>query len=939
MIKITAKPEGLDDKTFEKQVKEFNNGLKALKALDRKNYSEEELLQALDWGKKGTEQKFIEQAKSRKWPAQRIGPHDYGSYLPAVIPIDLDKASDELSVAAIMFVRRIKFGFKKDIEAGRMLKNLILMSERYADALNKALGSKEPESLKYKGVLVLNPERLAESSIRPVLDGLDYALALFKKRGVLPILKDSLKSILIRSRESGDKMADGGEALGYYNSSKKQVIILSDAPSFKNPRFLKRWVDEIFVHELGHHVHMSLLHPVARHEWDKAWLPVKELKEKKRELIKKVVRVTFEERKRFFDMLVKANFELKKIKLKSLDRMKFHAWLREPLVQGPLVTEKQLRWTKEGTATVERLKIYLQNAEEWEGGYDNAMEALKGRLGLESNHRHYTDNKTMKHPTLYGERLKDYFKSDNEVLDSQIKSIINKLMIPSEYGKTNELEDFAETFVVYMDAPEKLSEQAKYRIQRALHQSGLHGKPILRRVGASVEAALLTAATVPLPSSFEDGEAGLMTLSEFIKHLNPEDKMHPSTAYNFRVADLNKTLSGLASRKNRFGDWDLLGPYLGKGTDRVVKKDGDVVAVLVGDTLYTSLRSTEVPRIPTVFFEMGREKEFRLPEFKRVKRVKYPSEYISKVSNVAKRNLENYPYLINNIKVKGEPLQIRAEGKPVKNKQQTIAILNQNGEKVAFAADEWGATLLAVTKEYQRRGLGDILLKLWYEFNPRFKSGGTTPAGLRANQRLWENRVSEFLSNGWYSELVKQKKMSPSRVKEILGDLSPSARKSVRLPSEEAKQPEKKQLLVYVDDPKEPVSFVLYDARFLSDPEADKAEDYIHAYGFFRDSEHAPAPFLYQLDYDRKHAALAHRIAFQMARQNKEKIWVGETYGDILELDNIPGVKVEDNLAWVEKDVFPLRQAALQEKAARKPRDKYGELETLLLEAAEAKWR
>jgi len=50
----------------------------------------------------------------------------------------------------------------------------------------------------------------------------------------------------------------------------------------------------------------------------------------------------------------------------------------------------------------------------------------------------------------------------------------------TDYGSQNEHEDFAETFVAFMDAPGKLTPTAKYRMQRALSLSGLHGKPVMR---------------------------------------------------------------------------------------------------------------------------------------------------------------------------------------------------------------------------------------------------------------------------------------------------------------------------------------------------------------------------------------------------------------------------------------------------------------------------
>jgi hypothetical protein len=50
----------------------------------------------------------------------------------------------------------------------------------------------------------------------------------------------------------------------------------------------------------------------------------------------------------------------------------------------------------------------------------------------------------------------------------------------SPYGGKNKHEDFAETFVAFVAAPEKLTPTAKFRMQRALSLSGLYGKPVMR---------------------------------------------------------------------------------------------------------------------------------------------------------------------------------------------------------------------------------------------------------------------------------------------------------------------------------------------------------------------------------------------------------------------------------------------------------------------------
>lgn len=78
------------------------------------------------------------------------------------------------------------------------------------------------------------------------------------------------------------------------------------------------------------------------------------------------------------------------------------------------------------------------------------------------------------------------------------KQKLDPLEIVTEYGKTDQYEDFAETFVVFMAAPEKLTPTAKFRMQRALSLSGLYGKPVMRLAGAVLARFLAASRQEPL---------------------------------------------------------------------------------------------------------------------------------------------------------------------------------------------------------------------------------------------------------------------------------------------------------------------------------------------------------------------------------------------------------------------------------------------------------
>jgi hypothetical protein len=86
---------------------------------------------------------------------------------------------------------------------------------------------------------------------------------------------------------------------------------------------------------------------------------------------------------------------------------------------------------------------------------------------------------------------------DVQLTEEKRKQKLDPLEIVTEYGKTDKYEDFAETFVAFIAAPEKLSPTAKFRMQRALSLSGLYGKPVMRLAHAVLVRYLVEAWATP----------------------------------------------------------------------------------------------------------------------------------------------------------------------------------------------------------------------------------------------------------------------------------------------------------------------------------------------------------------------------------------------------------------------------------------------------------
>lgn len=457
--------------------------------------------------------------------------------------------------------------------------------------------------------------------------------------------------------------------------------------------------------------------------------------------------------------------------------------------------------------------------------------------------------------------------------------------------------------------------------------------PITRRIAERwLAGRRIRASTTALPDSFPKEEIGLMTQAEFLEFKNPDDKFHPAESYDFNLKKMNDSIFSIGGIDIEGTHITVNRPFKGRGEGFIFTEentDGPVIAVQAQGVLYHSPR-INAKRFPSGY-RQGREDTLTPFGIERTKAVKYPSEYVHLVSAVADYNRRRFDHLLQNIIVKGEPLQVRSEGPPQTDKHTMLVILNSRGQIVAQGADEWGATLLTVAQEYRGRGLGEIIGRYWYEYNPSSKSGGFTSAGQTNAIRLWETRVHEFLSRGWYSELIRQGRMTQERLKAILADLSSKPRNRGNLPQPTTDRPQQKtEIRFYSED----YAFVVYDARFLDEQD----EKYIHGFGFFRDAP-GVGTFLYTIDYDQKFREIVTYVALQMARDDGEKVYIGQGYTDLLELDGVQGVTIEGDYVFLTVDALPLKSLAAKERRLRQKADPYDEMKVLLLEMAESKWR
>ena len=156
-------------------------------------------------------------------------------------------------------------------------------------------------------------------------------------------------------------------------------------------------------------------------------------------------------------------------------------WLRDA-ASGPLITPKSFRLTKLGEHYLGLLADpvgYLTR----EDGEPPDPKRVERRLKVVNSNMYLDWGADLRVSPALAEK---YLKQDPSLSNKVVKKIVEQLDIPSDYGKKNEDEDFAESWVAFMVNPGKLSDNATFRMKRTLALSGLYGKEVLRLAQVSL---------------------------------------------------------------------------------------------------------------------------------------------------------------------------------------------------------------------------------------------------------------------------------------------------------------------------------------------------------------------------------------------------------------------------------------------------------------------
>ena len=334
------------------------------------------------------------------------------------------------------------------------LEDFLQNLDKYRACIQDILNGVAPASFTYGGFSVVNEHRMSDHFCRETLEGVDYLNALFKKRGCEKLLTEGVSSIQVVP--TNDDLEMSHNTAGTYSSNTRQISLSGSTIRKGTGRFIA-WVNEVFLHEFGHYIHLSYLASEAREEWDNGWKAQSDEGD--------VLTVNQADRHRLFEILKSNSYNVQATygELEPDDKARYLTWLGQCSLGAAVIepSGKSVKPTRLGKDV-----LFMVKHPDRFPDY--------GPAGMKDSDREFEQKKIDASMRRMG--------LDNPVLlkVSKDKAELQNLEIVSDYGKTNEKEDFAETFVAFMAAPEKLTPTAKFRMQRALSLSGLYNKPVMR---------------------------------------------------------------------------------------------------------------------------------------------------------------------------------------------------------------------------------------------------------------------------------------------------------------------------------------------------------------------------------------------------------------------------------------------------------------------------
>lgn len=387
-------------------------------------------------------------------------------------------------------------------------------------------------------------------------------------------------------------------------------------------------------------------------------------------------------------------------------------------------------------------------------------------------------------------------------------------------------------------------------------------------------------------------DPALMTYREYYKLVNPEDKYHPSAAYESDVESLNK--------------WDHNKKDLFPKLIRRIKING-------------------------ITFEFRLQTEDRFQ------------------SNYYKTNPETGMYLRDEndqlIPYTREEVERGMVVPHSRRYRYAIGVFTEEDGYVGGSQDEWGCMLIRVADEFRGFGLGPIIGKMARTLEPRKSSGGFTPQGSKNFFRVYQEFVREYARSGMYSFLVKSGQITAERAKVILDSAKLHIKTSREAHNLNTNDPS--DWLLYVGGYGD---FIIYDRKLLDiidDQKLDRwAERMIRGMvyvavgrGFARIKALGGVNpkikgFMITLA-----AAHAKAEGVPLAIELEDMAFIDRSKIEIENDEPTWSAGYESHLVRFKGDVPDLNELGLPERMFRKKHDRYDEFKNKMIELAYATYR
>jgi len=266
------------------------------------------------------------------------------------------------------------------------------------------------------------------------MNGLNIAMRNMKKAGVKGTLYDNIKYIDLVLYN------DLQESTGLANINDKTIAIsVNNVIEFDTDK-----LPYVIVHEIGH-ILQSVIHGLASEYWDEQWEDIEN-------------KFSIDERQlnEYWEMLKKDEFYPMQIikKLKGTDRLKFRIFIINLGCydhNGHKISDcgafDKVRNPAKFCRNSNNIPECYKNIENMEDMIKLDF-MVSGEMGIQSEYASIND-------------APDWFRDE-------YSKIYKEYGFPTYYAMKNSFEDFAETFTAFVMNPGELSENAKFRIKRAL---------------------------------------------------------------------------------------------------------------------------------------------------------------------------------------------------------------------------------------------------------------------------------------------------------------------------------------------------------------------------------------------------------------------------------------------------------------------------------------